>query len=115
MHGQPTADFRDIDEVNVDKEFFKETEDDVDQLCDEYDRLGLDEKINEDPFHDAATMLYRAQGRRWIGSYEPSELLCATCFLKREDYIGENGPIHHHRFTPVPKWFINPCSLGPFT
>lgn len=114
MHGQSAADIRDIDEVNVDKKFFKETEDDIDQLCEEYDRLGLDEEMNGDPFHDAATMLYRAQGRRWIGSYEPWELLCATCFLKREEYIGENGPIHHC-FTPVPKHYISQCSFEPFT
>ena len=114
VQGQPVANFRDIGEVNVDKEFFRDTEDDVDQLCEEYDRLSPDEKMNGDPFDDAATMLYQAQGRRWIGSYEPSELLCGSCFLKREEYIGENGPIHD-RFTPVPKHYISPCSFDPFT
>ena len=105
MHGQPVANFPDIDEVNVD---------DVDHFCEEYDKLSLDEEMNADPFYDTATMLYRAQGRRWIGSYEPSELLCAICFLKREEYIGDNGPIHDHCFTPVPKWYISQCSLDPF-
>ena len=59
----------DIDEVDIDEEYFKETEDDVDQLCEEYDKFNLDDNIKGDPFRDAATMLYRAQGRRWIGSY----------------------------------------------
>jgi len=104
------------DDVDVDEEFFKETGDDVDQLCKESDRLYPDEKIKlGDPFHDAATMLYRVQGRRWIETYEPSELLCATCFLKREGYIGENGSIHHHRFTPAPKNYISRLPPDSFT
>jgi hypothetical protein len=92
MQGQPVAESGDIDDIDIDEEYFKEIEDGVDQLCEEYDKLSLDEKIKGDPFYDAAIMLDQAQGRRWIGSYEPSELLCATCFLKREEYIGEDGP-----------------------
>lgn len=69
------AESGDIDDIDIDKEYFKETEDDVGQLCEVYDRLSLDEKIKGDPFYDAAIILYQAQGQRWIGSYEPSELL----------------------------------------
>jgi hypothetical protein len=108
MQGRPVADSGDIDDVDVDEEYFKETEGNVDQLCEEYDRLSLDEKRKGDLFHDAATILYRTQGRRWIGSYEPSELLCATCFLESEEYI-------NHGFTPVPKTFISSCPSDNFT
>lgn len=115
MQSQLVADSGDIGDVDIDEEYFKETEDDVEQLCNEYDERGLGEKIKGDPFYDAATMLYQVQGRRWISSYKPSESLCATCFLKREEYIGENGPTAHHRCTPVPKTFISSCSPDHFT
>lgn len=74
------------------------------ELYEEYDRLCVDE-IKTNLFHDAATMLYQVHGRRWMGSYEPLELLCATCFLKREKYIEENRPLEEQRFTPMPETF----------
>lgn len=56
-----------------------------------------------DPFSDIATMLYRAQGRTWMGSYAVHERLCGTCFLFREQYIGEDGLAAD--FPPMPKSF----------
>lgn len=58
-----------------------------------------------DPFLDAATMLYRAQGRTWIGHYNVEEELCATCFLLREEYIGEDGLGTERVFSPMPLSF----------
>ena len=40
-----------------------------------------------DPFLASATLLYRAQGRVWLGSYKPGDWFCAMCFLKGEEYI----------------------------
>lgn len=51
----------------------------------------FDATTKPDPFSDIATMLYRAQGRTWMGSYGIDERLCGTCFLFRERYIGEDG------------------------
>lgn len=113
--GHPAVESGDVDDIDIDEEYFNETEDDVGQLCEEYDRLSLDEKIKGDPFYDAAIMLYQAQGRRWIGSYEPLELLCGTCFLKREEYIGENGLADYQHFTSVPTTYISSCSPDNFT
>jgi hypothetical protein len=107
--GPPTADIGDIDDNDVDEEYFQDTDDDVQQLCEAYDRLGVEE-TEGDYFHEAATLLYRAQGRRWVGSYEPLELLCSSCFLKRECYIGENGPEDRHHFTAMPDTY---CVASP--
>lgn len=112
--GPPMADGGDMDDVDIDREFFKEVDLDIDRLCAEYDELGLHETVQGDPFYDAATMLYRAQGRRWVGHYGPSEVLCATCFLKREEYIGESGSPATDRFTPCPKTFFSACAPDNF-
>lgn len=112
---QPIAACGDTDDVDIEAEFYKEPEVDMDQLCKEYDRLGIDDSIDGDPFYDAAMMLYRAQGRRWIGSYDPSEILCAACFLKREEYIGEDGPAGGARFTPALKTYISACPSDVFS
>lgn len=60
MQGRQVADSGDIDDVDVDEEYFKETEGSADQFCGDYDRPSPDEKIKGDPFRDATTMLYRA-------------------------------------------------------
>ena len=60
------------------------------QACEDYLQMKTKEK-HDDPFEQAAYMLYRTQGRTWLGSYEQGELLCATCFLRREGYINEDG------------------------
>jgi hypothetical protein len=54
-------------------------------------------------FSDIATLLYKAQGRIWIGKYAVGERLCATCFLFKEEYIGEDG--FAVEFPPMPKSF----------
>jgi len=59
-----------------------------------------------DPFLDAATLLYRAQGRVWLSSYEPDDLLCASCFLFSEEYIGEDGLGTEGDFSPMPESFV---------
>ena len=46
---------------------------------------------NNDPFKAVAHHLHCAQGRTWIGSYEPGELVCGNCFLRREGYVNEVG------------------------
>lgn len=91
-------------ESEVDDEFFADDADDalLDRLCQVYNNMRL-KNIRINPFQDAATLLYRAQGRLWLGSYEPTEVLCATCFLKREQYIGVNGLGRGQDFTPMPK------------
>jgi hypothetical protein len=54
-------------------------------------------------FSGIATLLYRAQGRAWMGEHAVSEHLCATCFLHQENYIDEDGYIAD--FPPVPEHF----------
>lgn len=56
-----------------------------------------------DAFSDIATTLFRAHGRTWIGNYAIGEDLCASCFLFREQYIGEDGLAAD--FPPMPKSF----------
>jgi hypothetical protein len=56
-----------------------------------------------DVFTNVATLLYSAQGRIWIGDYAIGERLCATCFLFKERYIGEDG--FAAEFPPMPKSF----------
>ena len=81
-----------------------DVEEDVSALCEKYAQMYIGDG-STDPFRDAATHLYRIQGRRWLGLYEPADLLCATCFLRREKYIGENGLGTENVFTPMPEWF----------
>ncbi len=92
----------DEDESDVDEEFFMDEDDALDQLCDAYERLHL-QNARMDPFQDAATLLYRAQARKWLGSYGPNEVLCATCFLRRERYLGPDGQWTKYDFTPMPE------------
>ncbi|KAK1753305.1 hypothetical protein QBC47DRAFT_404660 [Echria macrotheca] len=100
-------------EEEADEEFRKDVEVDVgliDSLCETYSSIDTDEPVLGDPFYDAAKMLYRAQGRRWIGTYRPSEALCGACFLKRELYAGPGGPGDGSAsFTPVPTTYVSAC------
>jgi hypothetical protein len=89
---------------DVDEEFFKEVEKDISELCNEYSKMHIGEE-RPDPFRDAATMLYRAQGRRWIGNYERLEMLCGTCFLRREQYVAGNEVGAEPAFTEMPESF----------
>jgi hypothetical protein len=54
--------------------------------CKEYIH-SVDNREKKDAFRAIAGLLYRAQARVWLGSYEPGELLCGTCFLRREGYV----------------------------
>jgi hypothetical protein len=99
-------------------------------LRDYYDRKNIssddaENSDNEDSFHDAApyafdesflasvnpsitffniaTLLYRAQGRGWMGKYAVNDRLCATCYLQQENYIDDDGLIAD--FLPVPDHF----------
>ncbi|KAF9700525.1 hypothetical protein EKO04_001240 [Ascochyta lentis] len=54
-------------------------------------------------FSDIATLLYSAQGRIWMGKHAIGERLCASCFLLREKYIGEDGLAVD--FPPMPTSF----------
>ncbi|KAH7066716.1 hypothetical protein BKA63DRAFT_126404 [Paraphoma chrysanthemicola] len=56
-----------------------------------------------DVFSDIAKLLYRAQGSVWLGDYTIEEELCASCFLIREHYIGEDGLAAD--FPPMPRSF----------
>ncbi|RYP86781.1 hypothetical protein DL770_004852 [Monosporascus sp. CRB-9-2] len=90
------------DESDVDEEFIAENDDVLDQLCDRYDK-SQQQQEGGDPFRDSATLLYRAQGRRWLGTYESGDVLCATCFLRRERYLGSGGKWTDYNFTPMPE------------
>ena len=62
--------------------------------CLEEDEASIVEALNcdnTDPFKAVAHHLHCAQGRTWIGSYRPGELVCGTCFLRREGYVNELG------------------------
>jgi hypothetical protein len=111
---RPLATSGDTDDTDVEEEFYKEPEVDMEQLCADYDKLGLDGIPQGDPFYDGAAMLYRSQGRRWIGEYKEDEILCATCFLKRERYIREGELSECVRFVPPPKTYISACPADTF-
>ncbi|RYP15611.1 hypothetical protein DL765_005590 [Monosporascus sp. GIB2] len=89
------------DESDVDEEV-PGSSDTLDRLCEAYDALHFQD-ARVDPFQDAATLLYRAQARRWLSEYGHQEVLCATCFLKRELYIGRGGQGLEHDATPMPE------------
>ena len=59
-----------------------------------------------DPFLASATLLYRAQGRVWLGSYKPGDRFCATCFLKGEEYISEGGLGTESMFSSRPATYV---------
>ena len=116
----PTTKPEDLEDPTSDDGDSSDSEEDVFQDCEsgEDEELYADESsflemasfhaqtylraTERDPFRDTATILYRAQGRTWLGSYEPSDLLCTTCFLKREEYIGKEGLGKDPVFSQVP-------------
>ncbi|KAK7187424.1 hypothetical protein PSPO01_06654 [Paraphaeosphaeria sporulosa] len=63
------------------------------------------DRPNSNVFSEAATLLYTAQGRNWIGSYAIGERLCASCFFFKERYIGEDG--FAAEFPPMPESFVS--------
>lgn len=87
---------------NLHGEFIRTFEEPVSQICEDYARFHVVDRVS-DPLRDAATLLYQAQGRTWQGVYGPNEVLCSTCFLKRELYIRKDGKGTEHEYPPVPK------------
>jgi succinate dehydrogenase hydrophobic anchor subunit len=81
------------DESDIEEDFFDA----------QPDLFDLQSQPTCNMFSDVTTLLYRAQGRIWINSYAIGERLCATCFLFKEQYIGEDG--FAAEFPPMPKSF----------
>jgi hypothetical protein len=90
------SDDYEADESDIDQDFFEAQPHLFDPDC-------LQSQPNWNVFSGIATLLYSAQGRIWIGSYTIGEHLCATCFLFKEQYIGEDG--FAAEFPPMPKSF----------
>lgn len=61
---------------------------------------NLSSQTPSDIFSNVATLLYRAQGRAWLGEYSADDRLCATCFLYNEGYTDEDGLIADFRTPP---------------
>lgn len=66
---------------------------DLDHCLEEDENFVIDalEYDNSDPFKAIAHHLHCAQGRTWLGSYKPGELVCGNCFLRREGFVSETG------------------------
>lgn len=73
--------------------------------CEEYAQK-LEARM-KDPFWEITVLLYRAQARVWLGKYEPGELLCGTCFLRREGYVDEEAKHEKDIFASMPASFYN--------
>lgn len=84
---------------------------DIPQLCEDYIASDAHLTNTYDPFTEAATMLYRAQGRIWLGAYREGEAVCGTCFLQGERYIGENGLGTEGDFPDIPDSY-SMCRVG---
>jgi hypothetical protein len=63
------------------------------------------EDDNKDPFKGVAHFLYCVQGRRWFGSHKLGELLCGSCFFKREGYLNEDGKSDWETYGTVPPMY----------
>lgn len=61
----------------------------------------------KDPFRDAASLLYRAQARLWLGNYQPGQRLCGSCFLRSEGYMDEDVQNNGDFWSCVPNSFRN--------
>ena len=79
---------------------------DISPLC--VDFIASRSHLTElyDPFMEAATLLYRAQGRTWLNAYAAVEKFCATCFLLSEEYIRVNGLGTEGKFSEMPESFV---------
>lgn len=84
------------DDTDTDDEFF-------DTQPHLFDELHASNQPSSSLFTDIATLLYSAQGRLWMGQYAIGERLCASCFLLKEKYIGEDGLAID--FPPLPTSF----------
>ncbi|KAF7508364.1 hypothetical protein GJ744_009355 [Endocarpon pusillum] len=73
--------------------------------CEKYIREMEGKK--KDPFSAIAALLYRAQARLWVERYRPGELLCGTCFLRREGYVDEEAKDDDDIFASMPASFCS--------
>lgn len=67
---------------------------------------ALETLTKTDPFSSIALDLYRTQGQAWLGSYQPAESLCGTCFLRREGYIDEKGDAFNDMVKPPERFAV---------
>ncbi|KAI1324748.1 hypothetical protein F5Y16DRAFT_423631 [Xylariaceae sp. FL0255] len=79
---------------------------DITSLCEEFIASRQDHTNSYDHFTEAASLLYRAQGRTWTSEYRFGEKFCATCFLLREEYIGKDGLGTETSFSKIPDSFL---------
>ena len=61
----------------------------------------------KDPFRGIAALLYRSQARLWLGSYEPGQRLCGTCFLTSEGYMDDDATDNGDFWSSKPMSFSN--------
>lgn len=74
--------------------------------CERYIAQAEHEDV-KDPFRDAASLLYRAQARLWLGDYQPGQRLCGSCFFWSEGYMDEDVENNGDFWPSVPKSFRN--------
>jgi hypothetical protein len=61
----------------------------------------------KDLFQAAAAHLYCCQARVWLGSYHAGEIVCGTCFFRREGYIDEGLEEDRDFFSSMPSSFVS--------
>jgi hypothetical protein len=66
--------------------------------------LNYSDAISTDLFLEAATTLYRAQARSWVGTYALTDRVCGTCFLHNEQFFYEEED-EIDEFPPVPEGY----------
>jgi hypothetical protein len=74
--------------------------------CEKYIAQAVHENV-KDQFQDAASLLYRAQARLWLGNYQPGQRLCGSCFLRSEGYIDGDLPNNGDFWSSIPDSFKN--------
>ena len=67
----------------------------------------VEEKKGKDLFQAAAAHIYCCQARVWLGSYQPGEKVCGTCFFRREGYIDEELKEDRDFFSSMPSSFVS--------
>jgi hypothetical protein len=61
----------------------------------------------KDLFQTSAAHLYCCQARVWLGSYHAGEMVCGTCFFRREGYIDEELEEDRDFFSSMPSSFVS--------
>ncbi|KAI0148396.1 hypothetical protein GGR57DRAFT_515374 [Xylariaceae sp. FL1272] len=96
----------DNDDDICDEECAVEADIDIAPLCEDFVASQSNLLERYDPFTEAASLLYRAQGRTWQSSYRIGDHYCATCFLLSERYIGKDGLGTETDFPDIPESFM---------